>query len=577
MALDKETINNIQKSADIVDIIGSYIPLEKKGKNYFGLCPFHDDSNPSMSVNKEKGIYTCFVCHATGNVFSFVKDYENVSFVEAVKIVADKIGIEVDAGYKVISKYERFYEMLDFASKLYQNNLKSEDGKLARDYLKKRGLNDEIINEFNIGLAPSNYDTVTKLLLSKQYTETELINAGISNKGNTLYDLFRNRITFPIHNASGRCVGFSARIFDNSNEAKYINTKETAIFKKGEILFNYHRAINEAKKMKYLLLVEGQMDAIRVYASGIKNVCATMGTALTNDHIKLLKKLNVPIILCMDNDSAGEKASILNGEALSKEIKDIKVLRLSGEKDPDEYILKNGVDKFIDAINNAVTYFDFKLNVLKNKRNLNKVDDISKYINDVISELNKSNDDVLINLTINKLSEEYNIDKNILLNKIIKVEPVKVSVVKKSEKKKLDKNKRLAGLLLYYMMNETKYIELYNKELSYIPDELFLDIANDILAFYLKYNYINIADFITNEIDTDYYEEVLNIIDEYMNEEINDADFIGIINKMKIWCDEIKIEELKMKLKMSSDINEKLKLTDEIASMKKRMCNNEKN
>ena len=570
MALDKETINNIQKSADIVDIIGSYIPLEKKGKNYFGLCPFHDDSNPSMSVNKEKGIYTCFVCHATGNVFSFVKDYENVSFIEAVKIVADKIGIEVDAGYKVISKYERFYEMLEFASKLYQNNLKSESGTLARDYLKKRGLNDEIINEFNIGLAPSNYDTVTKLLLSKEYTETELINAGISNKGNTLYDLFRNRITFPIHNASGKCVGFSARIFDNSNEAKYINTKETVIFKKGEILFNYHRAINEAKKMKKLILVEGQMDAIRVYSEGVKNICATMGTALTNEHIKLLKKLNVEIVLCFDNDNAGEKATLAAGELLTKNGINISVLRLSGQKDPDEYILANGIDKYKEAVEHAITYFDFKLNILKKNKDFNKVDDVSKYVNSVIDELNKTNDSILIDLTINKLSSEYGIDKNVLLNKVIKVEDTKQIVVTAKPRVKKEKNIRLLELLLFYMINDIKYIKVFEKELSYIDNEKYQNICDEILAFYLKYNYINIADFISYSVDKDYYETLLDIIDNNINEVLSDQDYLALIDKIKTVNDEVKIMKLKDKLKNTSDINEKLKINDEIAKLKKR-------
>nr|MCR5224030.1 DNA primase [Bacilli bacterium] len=409
MALSQEEINRIQSSSSIVDVIGSYISLEKKGKNYFGLCPFHDDHAPSLSVSEDKKIYTCFVCGHTGNVFSFVQDYENVSFLEAVKIVAEKSGIDVNVDVKTNTRFDRFYDAYDLAVKYYENNIKTADGKKALEYLHKRGLSDELIKEFNIGFASKTNDTLSKLLLSKGYTEKELVDIGISNKSNTLYDLFRNRIVFPIHDSKGHPVAFSGRIYENVDEAKYINTKETPIFKKGEILFNYHRAINEAKKMKKLILVEGQMDAIRVYSEGVKNICATMGTALTNEHIKLLKKLNVEIVLCFDNDNAGEKATLAAGELLTKNGINISVLRLSGEKDPDEYILANGIDKYKEAVEHAITYFDFKLNILKKNKDFNKVDDVSKYVNSVIDELNKTNDSILIDLTINKLSIPYSL------------------------------------------------------------------------------------------------------------------------------------------------------------------------
>lgn len=573
--IESGEINRIQQTANIVDIISSYITLEKKGKNHFGMCPFHDDHNPSMSVSEEKGLFTCFVCHKTGNVFSFVQDYENVSFLEAVKIVAAKVGIEIDTGYKETSKYDKFYEAIDLSLKFYQNNLKSKDGIKAINYLKKRGITEEIIEEFNIGYAPSNFDTVTKLLINKGYDEQLLIDSGISARGQTLYDLFRNRITFPIHTPNGMPVGFSARIYEDVKEAKYINTKETPIFKKGNILFNYHRAQNEARRLKSLIVVEGQMDAIRVYASGIKNVVATMGTALTDNHIKLLKKLNVTIVLCMDNDEAGEKATIQNGELLSSSGVDLKILRLSGAKDPDEYIINHSKEEFLDAVSNSISYFDFKLNYYKKDKNLNKVEDVSKYINEVVKELNKSNDQILIDLTVNELSEKYGVDKNVLLNQIIKVEPVRIAKIEARKERKLSKNQKLSSILLYYMMNDIKYIKLYEQELSYIPDEEYLEIANDILAFFLKYNYISIADFITYEISKDNYELVLSIVDNNIKIELNDADYVGIVNKIKIWIDENKIEELKEKQKSVTDINEKLQITNEIAKMKNRMCQNE--
>ena len=570
MALSQDEINHIQSVTSIVDVIGSYVSLEKKGKNYFGLCPFHDDHSPSMSVSEDKKIYTCFVCGNTGNVFQFVQNYENVSFLEAVKIVAEKNGIDVNVDLKTNTKYDKFYSAYDLAIKYYQNNIRSADGKKALEYLHKRGLNDDLIKEFDIGYANKSNDTLSKLLINKGYTEKELIDLGLSNKSNTIYDLFRDRIVFPIHDSKGHPVAFSGRIYEAVDAAKYVNTKETMIFKKGEILFNYHRAINEAKKKKKLILVEGQMDAIRVYAEGIKNVCATMGTALTNDHVKLLKKLNVEIVLCFDNDAAGEKATIAAGDMLDKEKVNISVLRLSGEKDPDEYILAHGVEAYQEAVDNAVSFFDFKLNVLKKNKDLNKVNDVTKYVNSVIEELNKSGDPVLIDLTVNKLSEEYGIDKNVLLNKVIRVEETKVIVSPKKEKEKKEKNIRLIELLLFYMMNDNKYINAFEKELSVINNDIYQTVCDEILAYNVKFGYINLPDFISYSISTDVYDIVSDIIENNINNELNDDEFMGLINKIKLINDEEEIKRLKEEIKNTTDINEKLKLTDKLAKLKKK-------
>ena len=201
-AISNEEINSIQKQANIVDIISSYINLEKKGSNYFGICPFHDDHNPSMSVSEEKGIFTCFVCHKTGNVFNFVQDFENISFIEAVKVVADKIGVSLSEGIHVVSKYDKHYEAMNLAIKFYQNNLRSKDGIEAKKYLQNRALSEEVIDEFEIGLAPNN-DALSNLLLNKGFDENVLLDVGLINHGNKIYDIFKNRITFPIHNATG--------------------------------------------------------------------------------------------------------------------------------------------------------------------------------------------------------------------------------------------------------------------------------------------------------------------------------------------------------------------------------------
>ena len=568
--LSNEELNKIRNSVNIVDVVRNYVNLEKKGKNYFGICPFHDDHTPSMSVSEEKQIFTCFVCGVSGNVFSFVKNYENITFMEAVNKVAVISGISLSQNINVDKRYDKEYKAYDLAVKYYKNNLKSELGRSAREYLKQRNINEDIINEFDIGVS-LNDNNLSKLLVGKNYDEKMLLDIGLVNKGETIYDLFRNRIMFPIHNSNGEPVGFSARIYNNEVDSKYINTRETYIFKKGEILFNYHRAILEAKRSKYLILCEGQMDAIRIYASGIKNVCATMGTALTNYHVNLLRKLNVKIILNMDSDNAGIKATLANGELLSKSNIEVSVLKLTGAKDPDEYINKFGVDKYKECINHAITLFDFKMNYLKDNKNLNKADELSSYINKVIDELNKSDDEILRTVTINKLSEEYNIDKNILLSKlnVLDKKDTEVKVIKRPVKK-IKQNIRAVEEILYYMMNNVKFAKIFTKELNYIPDKKYFDIEKDIQAYIILNSTINLADFITYEVNNGKEEIIMEIINNHDNDiDMSEEEFRSYISIISKWIKDTKIDELKVKLKNETDINRKKELMDMITKIKR--------
>ena len=268
-----DDIVNIQKRVNIVDVIARYLPLEQKGKNYFAICPFHDDHNPSMSISAEKQIYTCFVCGASGNVFNFVMNYEKISFVEAVKKVADFAGINlevnIDSRPKVADKYEKYYKIFDIVNKFYQNNIKTINGKAATKYLNDRKITDDIIKEFEIGLC-LNDNVVSKLLTSKGYDENELIDLGLCGKKDSyIYDIFRNRIMFPLHNLDGKVVGFSGRIYNGENDNKYVNSKESVIFKKGSLLYNYKKSFDYAREQRKIIVVEGFMDVIRLSTIGI--------------------------------------------------------------------------------------------------------------------------------------------------------------------------------------------------------------------------------------------------------------------------------------------------------------------
>jgi DNA primase len=565
-----EDINKIRANANIVDIISSYINLEPKGKNFFGLCPFHDDNSPSMSVSPEKQIFTCFVCGVSGNVFSFVMAYDNLEFPEAVKVVATKIGYDLKFDVRSSKRNNAHYDAMDIANKFYVNNLKSEIGKTAIKYLNERNINDEIINEFSIGVAGAD-NNLSKLLLGKGYDERVILDLGLANKGDDLFDVFRNRITFPINNEKGEVVAFSARIYKSEDTSKYINSKETIIFKKGHILFNYDKAKNNCLKTRTVILVEGQMDAIRIYASGIKNVVATLGTALTKEQIGLLKKLNSQVILLMDNDEAGEKTTISSGEALTNAGIDALVVRLAGEKDPDDYIAKNGVEAFEKALKTPISFFDYKLTYLKKNKDLNKADELAAYVNKIIQELNKSDDDILKEVTINDLVKEFGIEKELLMSKLTTKEKVEVKTVQEIKKKPrtTNKNKKIAEAMIYMMMNDIIYLRAYEKDLGYIPDRTYQQIANDILAYYKLHKDFIIADFISFETRSINYDEVVRILSEQEGSDFDKGDFLSFIEHIRKWTRNEQIDKLKEELKNTTDVNEKTRISDLIIKLKK--------
>ena len=570
--INEEEINTIRSNADIVEIIGDYLELKQKGRNYVAICPFHDDHTPSLVVSKERQIFNCFTCKTGGNVFSFVMKYENVSFPEAIKIVAKKIGYNLKSNYDdvVESKYKKEYEIMNFAAKYYMNNINSKEGLEARKYLDKRGITSEIIKEFNIGLATDKPSDLYNILNKKNYSLDELDKLGLVNKYNLdVFDTFQNRIIIPIEDIKGQIVGFTGRIYHNEKDiAKYINTKETIIFKKGNILFNFHNARNYIREKKQAILVEGNMDAIKLSAKGIKNVIALMGVALSKEQIIILKKLNVPIILMLDNDSAGLNATFKNGELLRKNGIEVLVVRLKDAKDPDEYIETKGVNALIDNINHANNYIDFLLESLKNGLDLNNINDLKKYINSIILSINNE-DDLTKQLIISKISKEYQIDEKILKQNI-DIKQIKQKEDKKEERKpKISKYQKAVSKILYMMMLDNKYITIYKNRLGYFKEKKEREVASEII-YYNSKNDINIADFLTYILNN---EELSEFIDNILGENENTKDSIEEFNNcievvLKI-LKEDEIEKLKVEIKNELDINKKVELMTRLTEIKK--------
>ena len=571
-----EEINAIREGADIVDIISGYLSLKQRGKNFLAVCPFHDDHSPSLVVSRERQMFNCFTCRTGGNVFTFIMKYENVSFVEAVKIVADKIGYNLNianlSDFSTANKED--YEIMEFSKKFYLNNIFTEKGISARKYLEERGIDESIIKEFNIGLSLDNKDKLYKLLNSKKHNIDKASDLGLINKvGLDIYDVFSNRIMIPIENLKGQVVGFTGRIFNGEKDtAKYMNTKETEIFKKGQILFNYHNARNSIREEKCVIVVEGNMDAIKLSASGIKNVVALMGVALSKEQIDVLRKLKVPIILMLDNDSAGLEATVKNGDELQKYDVDLRVVRLTDAKDPDEYIRIKGVDALKDNIKHALKYIDFKLEYLKNNKNLNNMEDLIIYVKEVISSLNNE-DDLTKELVISKISKDYEIDAEILkqeLNNKVVQDTKKETPKKEVTKPKISKYQNAVSKILYSMMCDPTYITVYKNRLGYFKEKKERMLASEIVYYNTVHNNINIADFLTYMMPQ---EELFAFINEIISENNNTIvsldEFNSCVDVVLKILKKDEIVELKEKIKQELDVNKKLELIAKLTELKK--------
>lgn len=569
--ISNEIINEIRNKTDIVDVVSRYVNLTKKGKNYIGVCPFHDDHSPSMSVSPEKQIFTCFSCGATGNVFTFVSDFEKISFSDAVRLLGEKAGISIGNNTYIGNiKRDEYFDIYDSANKFYQNSLFTNLGKNAIQYLKNRNIDRDTIKKFGIGLSVQKL-SLTDYLKNKNYSIDKLIDVGLTNDNGN--DIFINRIMFPIYDLAGNPVAFSGRIYNTKDTSKYINTKETDKFKKGKILYNYHIAKEHLKKNDSVIIMEGQMDVIRASTIGVNNCIATMGTALTRDHKSIIKNMTNNVILCFDGDSAGEKATISAIELLEDTGIDIKIVRLPNDMDPDEYIIKEGKDSFLYQISNATNLIDYKMELLKKNKDFGNIKDISSYVNSALKELVYEKDDIVVELNLKKLATSFDIDYDNLVNKYEKLKNDnnnKDSYVKVNKPKKVyNRYGQAECYLIYYMLKDDRVINMVEKRVGYFPDKNIRELSNEIIYYFHKYGIINVADFISyissrNEI-LNTLKEILamNIKEDFLIDEIED--YIFVINE---YHKEVKINDLNKKLKEEKDPLKQAKISLEIMKIR---------
>ncbi len=566
MKVDESFIRKVREENDIVNVIGEYLPLEQKGKNYFCVCPFHDDHTPSMSISREKQIYKCFVCGETGNVITFIKDYLSVSFLEAVEILAKRVNLDFKYDKpKVDNKYETDYEIYNTALSYYKNNLNTASGTKAREYLESRHLDKETIEYFDIGLSLKGGLTE---ILSKKYPSTKLENLGLSSNNK---DLFINRIMFVVRDNLGNPVGFSARKYDDSDAPKYINTKETEIFKKGSILFNYCNAKDEIRKKKEIIISEGQMEVIRCHTVGINNIVSLMGTSFTKEHLEIIKKEKVSVVLNLDQDEAGKLATISIGKTLMENGINPTVIIFSKYKDTDELIESEGVDAFLNAYNSRVNFIDFELNYLKNNKDLTKSVDASTYINECIKVINGIDDDILRELKIKELSDEFGVSADLIKSKITNKNVKVVKEIKQIPKKiRYNKYDTSEMRILYLMLNNEEVIRYYENHLGYLNNPERKKLANSIINYKNNNKTFDYSDFICYTSVREDLSKVMKEImscpqrDEYTVEELED--YITRVKECRV---KMEINKLSEKLKNTIDLEEKKKLATRIENMKK--------
>ena len=579
-----EIIDEIRQSNDIVDVISQYVRLKRSGRNFFGLCPFHNEKSPSFSVSPDKQIFHCFGCGVGGNVFTFLMKIEGINFIEAVQMLAERANIVLptlenngDSAKEELKA--KVYKVNEFTADFYHKNLYLPTAKIAQEYVKKRKLSNETLKSFQIGFS-GKFDELYQELKKQGFQEKEILESGLVNKNERgqYIDRYRNRLMFPICDVRGRVIAFGGRVLDDS-KPKYINSPENIVYSKGRNLFG----LNVAKKgdLKKILIVEGYMDVISLHQRGITNVVAPLGTALTEQQGWLLRKNSEQIILSFDSDEAGLTAKMRALEILQHMGCDIRILQMDGAKDPDEFIIKFGNARFLNLVDKALSVVEFKVKILKRNLNLENINDKIKFLNEIAEIISKIDNTMEREIYIEKIAKEYEISKE-----AIYAEVNKLTYSNKKDEKVLEKQK---PTVLHKKNEETEVSEALKKRENTILSILLM--GNENFYQIIKQN-ISAEDFkynLNKEIAKKLYEElekgnsnINSILDNMTEEEQNHITEIMSIDygfeDMEKAIDDIiqsyqkdklndrKLEILKL-LDTVEEISEKKKLEKELSDI----------
>ncbi len=436
-----DIIEEIINSNDIVDVVSQYVTLKRSGRNFLGLCPFHKEKTPSFSVSPDRQIFHCFGCGIGGNVIHFISKIENINFKESIEMLAEKSGIILPTtdnkeDFKRQELKEKVYKINELVAELYHKKLYEPIAKQAQEYVKKRMLDNKTLINFKIGYAP-NQNILYKFLVEQGFNEQEIIASTLVKKYNNSYtDAFRNRLMFPILDVRNRVIAFGGRVLDNTLP-KYINSPDTVVYNKGRNLFGLNVA--KSSKMDKIIIVEGYMDCVSLHQRGIHNVVASLGTALTENQGRLLRKYSEKVVISYDSDGAGQAATLRGLEILKNIGCDVRILQMEGAKDPDEYVIKYGNGRFNLLVENAISLIEFKVKVLKKSLNLDNINDKIKFLKEIAKLLQHIDSKIEQEIYVDKISKEYEITKEAIYAEINKQQGNRIT------NKVLDKNKSIVN------------------------------------------------------------------------------------------------------------------------------------
>ncbi|KXB58522.1 DNA primase [Gemelliphila asaccharolytica] len=592
--ISQKDIDFILDTLDIVDLISEYIKLEKKGRNYLGLCPFHSERTPSFTVSREKKIFHCFGCNKGGNVFQFLSQIENITYAQAVSKLASRFGIKVEEKesfeYDITNKKDSMYYAYILLADYYNYILlNTAEASIALKYLLNRGLSLQTIKEFNIGYAPSNNDSAVSFLEKYNFNMSYAVAAGVIKESNKKYcDVFNDRIIFPIRDDSGKIVAFSGRTLSKEKDiAKYYNTHETEIFEKKNILFNLSNSRPYIRKKKEIMLSEGYMDVISSYQENVKNIVGLMGTNIDNSKIDKISQIADKFILALDNDSAGIEATIKIGDKLLLKSDNVYKLVFSGSKDIDEFVSekrKKGIDfDFNDYIEkNIVHYIEYKIDYYKNS--IKNLQEKIKCKDLLLKNISVIKDIALKDILLSQLSEKFLIDKKILLKDILLISNNNFQ----SEDKFLNNsdifyyydkghfNKKICKLFKYFFVSRDNFLLVYRKLENFkFENNIFNMLLKNLVTYYNNYNIFYIHKFI-NIVEDD---EIINLVEYiennnfFINEEVdllNIEEYVNFVKNEEIQSKNV--ENIKDNLKFAiveSDFKKQLELLNKLKKYKK--------
>jgi DNA primase len=422
MQIPEHQVEEIRANTDIVDLISGYVQLQKRGRNYIGLCPFHNEKTPSFTVSPEKQIYHCFGCHAGGNAYKFLMEYKNISFVESVHELAENLGIKLEENsapnVEEKSEFEELYEINVVAAKYFSNNLLNlPDGEIARTYFKERKIKPQTNKIFGLGYALPEWDSLLKHLESNKINLSLAKNIGLidTRDNGGYYDKYRGRTIFPIFSPNGRVIGFGGRVMKKDEKtAKYINSPESKIYSKRKTLYGLYHSKEEIRRLDRAILVEGYMDVISLFQSGVKNVVASSGTALTDEQVKLLSRFSKNIVVLFDADPAGQKAATRSIEILLKAGFDVKLITLPNGEDPDSYINNFGYDEFNKQVAKAKDFLEFQTEQFYNAGAFNDPRESAEAIRELVKRVALIDDELKRNILIKSISQKFSLREKLI-------------------------------------------------------------------------------------------------------------------------------------------------------------------